>query len=132
MYASHAAARYQSVSWVPVTGPPLSAARARYIVICHGPRTTSLMLLHKARNLSLGPCKPLSCFGCQVPESVSWVPVRPPIADVSIATPLPCATFQVSSHCCVVSIFVIGCCMASHWLLASTNHTVAPHSGLAP
>ncbi|CAI9551986.1 unnamed protein product, partial [Staurois parvus] len=37
---------------------------------------------------------------CQV-QSVSWVPVRPPIAAVSIATPLPCATvhFQVSSHC---------------------------------
>ncbi|CAI9613769.1 unnamed protein product [Staurois parvus] len=27
-------------------------------------------------------------------QSVSWVPVRPPIAAVSIATLLPCATFR--------------------------------------
>ncbi|CAI9558012.1 unnamed protein product, partial [Staurois parvus] len=34
---------------------------------------------------------------CQV-QSVSWVPVRPPIAAVSIAT-LCHVHFQVSSHC---------------------------------
>ncbi|CAI9612363.1 unnamed protein product, partial [Staurois parvus] len=56
--------------WVPFChrvladyGPPIAAARP---VICHGPRTAS------------------SCC-CQV-QSLSWVPVRPPIAAVSIAT----------------------------------------------
>ncbi|CAI9583080.1 unnamed protein product, partial [Staurois parvus] len=44
-------------------GPPISAARP---VICHGPPYRLLMLLP-------GP-------------SLSWVPVRPPIAAVSIAT----------------------------------------------
>ncbi|CAI9596315.1 unnamed protein product, partial [Staurois parvus] len=47
-------------------GPPIAAARP---VICHGPLYRLLMLL---------PC-------CQV-QSLSWVPVRPPIAAVSIAT----------------------------------------------
>ncbi|CAI9602277.1 unnamed protein product, partial [Staurois parvus] len=44
-------------------GPPIAAARP---LICHGPLTAS------------------SCC-CQV-QSLSWVPVRPPIAAVSIAT----------------------------------------------
>ncbi|CAI9569558.1 unnamed protein product, partial [Staurois parvus] len=44
-------------------GPPIAAARP---VICHGPPYAS------------------SCC-CQV-QSLSWVPVRPPIAAVSIAT----------------------------------------------
>ncbi|CAI9557635.1 unnamed protein product, partial [Staurois parvus] len=44
-------------------GPPIAAARP---LICHGPCTAS------------------SCC-CQV-QSLSWVPVRPPIAAVSIAT----------------------------------------------
>ncbi|CAI9580184.1 unnamed protein product, partial [Staurois parvus] len=45
-------------------GPPIAAARP---VICHGPPYRLLMLLPG-------------------PQSVSWVPVRPPIAAVSIAT----------------------------------------------
>ncbi|CAI9544890.1 unnamed protein product [Staurois parvus] len=56
--------------WVPFChrmladyGPPIAAARP---LICHGPCTTS------------SRC-------CQV-HSVSWVPVPPPIAAVSIAT----------------------------------------------
>ncbi|CAI9561285.1 unnamed protein product [Staurois parvus] len=44
----------------------------------------------------MGPCTASSCC-CQV-QSVSWVPVRPPIAAVSIATLCHCH-FQVSSHC---------------------------------
>ncbi|CAI9610396.1 unnamed protein product, partial [Staurois parvus] len=40
----------------------------------------------------MGPCTASSCC-CQV-QSVSWVPVRPPIAAVSIAHTLPCATFR--------------------------------------
>ncbi|CAI9533992.1 unnamed protein product [Staurois parvus] len=33
------------------------------------------------------------------PVSLSWVPVRPPIAAVSIATHSAMCHFQVSSHC---------------------------------
>ncbi|CAI9616749.1 unnamed protein product, partial [Staurois parvus] len=44
---------------------------------------------------------------CQV-QSVSWVPVRPPIAAVSIAHTLPCATFR-SPHTAGGFHFVIGC-----------------------
>ncbi|CAI9614175.1 unnamed protein product, partial [Staurois parvus] len=40
----------------------------------------------------MGPCTASSCC-CQV-QSLSWVPVRPPIAAVSIATLCPCATFR--------------------------------------
>ncbi|CAI9623367.1 unnamed protein product [Staurois parvus] len=37
-------------------------------------------------------------------------PVRPPIAAVSIATSLPCATFRSPHTAGECSIFVIGCC----------------------
>ncbi|CAI9543612.1 unnamed protein product [Staurois parvus] len=86
---------------------PHAAARP---VICHGPCTAS------------------SCC-CQV-QSVSWVPVRPPIAAVSIATlcHVPLAGLLTLL---VVSIFVIGCCMASHCCCLH-RHTVAPHSGFGP
>ncbi|CAI9597677.1 unnamed protein product [Staurois parvus] len=76
----------------------------------------------------MGPCTASSCC-CQV-QSVSWVPVRPPIAAVSIATPLPCATFR-SPHTAGGFHFVIGCCMASHCCCLH-RHTVAPHSGFGP
>ncbi|CAI9596420.1 unnamed protein product, partial [Staurois parvus] len=78
--------------WVPFChrvladyGPPIAAARP---VICHGPLYRLLMLLP-------GP-------------SVSWVPVPPPIAAVSIAHTLPCATFR-SPHTAGGFHFVIGC-----------------------
>ncbi|CAI9573990.1 unnamed protein product, partial [Staurois parvus] len=72
----------------------------------------------------MGPCTASSCC-CQV-QSVSWVPVRPPIAAVSIATlchvPLSglltllwvpfCHRVLYASHCCCLH-----------------RHTVAPHSG---
>ncbi|CAI9572502.1 unnamed protein product [Staurois parvus] len=45
-------------------GPPIAAARP---LICHGPLYRLLMLLPG-------------------PQCLSWVPVRPPIAAVSIAT----------------------------------------------
>ncbi|CAI9592994.1 unnamed protein product [Staurois parvus] len=45
----------------------------------------------------MGPCTASSCC-CQV-QSVSWVPVRSPIAAVSIATHSAMCHFQVSSHC---------------------------------
>ncbi|CAI9601716.1 unnamed protein product [Staurois parvus] len=51
--------------------PPIAAARP---LICHGPCTAS------------------SCC-CQV-QSVSWVPVRPPIAAGLHRHTLPCATFR--------------------------------------
>ncbi|CAI9593025.1 unnamed protein product, partial [Staurois parvus] len=58
----------------------------------------------------MGPCTASSCC-CQV-QSVSWVPVRPPIAAVSIAT-LCHVPLSGLLTLLVVSIFVIGCCMAS-------------------
>ncbi|CAI9550666.1 unnamed protein product [Staurois parvus] len=48
-----------------------------------GPRTDSSCCC-QARKPVMGPCTASSCC-CQV-QSVSWVPVRPPIASVSIAT----------------------------------------------
>ncbi|CAI9564357.1 unnamed protein product [Staurois parvus] len=45
----------------------------------------------------MGPYTASSCC-CQV-HSLSWVPVRPPIAAVSIAHSAMCH-FQVSSHSC--------------------------------
>ncbi|CAI9544977.1 unnamed protein product [Staurois parvus] len=69
----------------------------------------------RPRNLSWAPCTASSCC-CQV-QSVSWgVPVRPPIDAVSIAT-LCHVPLSGLLTLLVVSIFVIGCCMASHWLL---------------
>ncbi|CAI9542817.1 unnamed protein product, partial [Staurois parvus] len=88
-------------------GPPIAAARP---LICHGPLYAS------------------SCC-CQV-QSVSWVPVRPPIAAVSIAT-LCHVPLSGLLTLLVVSIFVIGCCMASHCCCLH-RHTVAPHSGFGP
>ncbi|CAI9557954.1 unnamed protein product, partial [Staurois parvus] len=46
----------------------------------------------------MGPYTASSCC-CQV-HSLSWVPVRPPIAAVSIATHSAMCHFQVSSHSC--------------------------------
>ncbi|CAI9585220.1 unnamed protein product [Staurois parvus] len=87
--ASSCCCQAPNLPWGPVPTPH-AAARP---VICHGPLYRS------------------SCC-CQV-QSVSWVPVRPPIAAVSIAT-----LFHVPLSglltLLVVSIFVIGCCMASH------------------
>ncbi|CAI9618486.1 unnamed protein product [Staurois parvus] len=75
--------------WVPFChrvladyGPPIAAARP---VICHGPLYRLLMLLPG-------------------PECLSWVPVRPPIAAVSIATHSGMCHFQVSLTLLVGSI----------------------------
>ncbi|CAI9588049.1 unnamed protein product, partial [Staurois parvus] len=51
----------------------------------------------------MGPYTASSCC-CQV-QSLSWVPVRPPIAAVSIATLCPCATFRSPHTLLVCSIF---------------------------
>ncbi|CAI9608831.1 unnamed protein product [Staurois parvus] len=51
----------------------------------------------------MGPYTASSCC-CQV-QSLSWVPVRPPIAAVSIAHTLPCATFRSPLTLLVCSIF---------------------------
>ncbi|CAI9532089.1 unnamed protein product [Staurois parvus] len=56
-----------------------------------GPHTNSSCCC-QARKSVMGPCTASSCC-CQV-QSVSWVPVRPPIAAVSIATLSSCATFR--------------------------------------
>ncbi|CAI9604753.1 unnamed protein product, partial [Staurois parvus] len=77
----------------------------------------------------MGPCTASSCC-CQV-QSVSWVPVRPPIAAVSIAT-LCHVPLSGLLTLLVVSIFVIGCAVWPPIAAASTAHTVAPHSGFGP
>ncbi|CAI9603533.1 unnamed protein product, partial [Staurois parvus] len=64
-------------------GPPIAAARP---LICHGPLYRLLMLL---------------------PVQSPWVPVRPPIAAVSMSHAM--CHFQVSSHCWCVQFFDIGC-----------------------
>ncbi|CAI9552872.1 unnamed protein product [Staurois parvus] len=76
----------------------------------------------------MGPRTASSCC-CQV-QSLSWVPVRPPIAAVSIAT-LCHVPLSGLLTLLVGSIFVIGCCMASHCCCLH-RHTVAPHSGFGP
>ncbi|CAI9559637.1 unnamed protein product, partial [Staurois parvus] len=93
--ASSCCCQVQSVSWAPVPTPH-AAARP---VICHGPLYRLPMLL-PGPECVMGPCTASHCC-CQarnlpwapVPTphaaarpSVSWVPVRPPIAAVSIAT----------------------------------------------
>ncbi|CAI9607157.1 unnamed protein product, partial [Staurois parvus] len=91
-------------------GSPHTAARS---ILIHGPlplyglQFKLLTLRHSA----MGPCT-ASCCCCQV-QSVSWVPVRPPIAADFIArlchVPLSgLLTLLVGFH------FVIGCCMAFH------------------
>ncbi|CAI9537919.1 unnamed protein product, partial [Staurois parvus] len=49
----------------------------------------------------MGPYTASSCC-CQV-QSLSWVPVRPPIAAVSIATLCHVPLSVSSSHCCVLN-----------------------------
>ncbi|CAI9540647.1 unnamed protein product, partial [Staurois parvus] len=81
-------------------------------------------------------------------RNLPWAPVPPPHAA---ARSRVChGSLYGASHCCclyrhtlchvplsglltllVVSIFVIGCCMASHCCCLH-RHTVAPHSGFGP
>ncbi|CAI9546627.1 unnamed protein product [Staurois parvus] len=42
-------------------------------------------------------------------QSLSWVPVRPPIAACLHRHTLPVCHFQVSSHCLCFQFFDIGC-----------------------
>ncbi|CAI9555516.1 unnamed protein product, partial [Staurois parvus] len=81
----------------------------------------NLLTLHHS---AMGPC---TASHAAAGPSVSWVPVRPPIAAVSIATlcHVPLSGLLNGFH------FVIGCCMASH-CCCLTRHTVAPHSGFGP
>ncbi|CAI9552597.1 unnamed protein product [Staurois parvus] len=73
-----------------------------------GPRTGLPSCCCQARNLAMGP-RTRRPHAAARSKSVSWVPVRPPIAAVSIATLCPCATFRSPPHTAGVSIFVIGC-----------------------
>ncbi|CAI9617665.1 unnamed protein product, partial [Staurois parvus] len=52
----------------------------------------------------MGPYTASSCC-CQV-HSLSWVPVRPPIAAVSIATLCHVPLSGLLSHCWCVTFFV--------------------------
>ncbi|CAI9607210.1 unnamed protein product, partial [Staurois parvus] len=64
-------------------------------------------------------------------QSLSWVPVWPPISCcLHRHTQLPCATFR-SPHAPAGFHFVIGCCMASHCCCLH-RHTVAPNTGFGP
>ncbi|CAI9533338.1 unnamed protein product [Staurois parvus] len=83
-----------------------------------GPRTDSSCCC-QARNCPWAPVLASSCC-CQV-QSVSWVPVRASHCCCLHRHTLPCATFRSPHTLLVVSIFVIGCCMASH-CAASTPH----------
>ncbi|CAI9545305.1 unnamed protein product, partial [Staurois parvus] len=58
----------------------------------------------QAPNLPLGPLYPPSSCCCHV-QSLSWVPVRPPIAAVFHRHTLPCATFRSPHPLLVGSIF---------------------------
>ncbi|CAI9612392.1 unnamed protein product, partial [Staurois parvus] len=109
--------------WAPVP-PPHAAARP---VICHGPRTDSSCCC-QARNLPWAPVPPPHAAARS--RVCHGSPVRPPIAAVSIAT-LCHVPLSGPLTLLVVSIFVIGCCMASHCCCLH-RHTVAPHSGFGP
>ncbi|CAI9585781.1 unnamed protein product, partial [Staurois parvus] len=90
----------QSVSWVPVR-PPFCCCLHRHTLPCATFRSShtagGFHFVHRVL-ADYGPpiaaARPVICHGplyrtphccCQV-QSVSWVPVRPPIAAVSIAT----------------------------------------------
>ncbi|CAI9623191.1 unnamed protein product, partial [Staurois parvus] len=104
--ASPCCCQARNLPWAPVPTPH-AAARP---VICHGPLYRLLMLL-PGPECVMGPC-------------------TPPIAAVSIAT-LCHVPLSGLLTLLVVSIFVIGCCMASHCCCLH-RHTVAPHSGFGP
>ncbi|CAI9570131.1 unnamed protein product, partial [Staurois parvus] len=74
----------------------------------------------------MGPCTASSCC-CQV-QSLSWVPVRPPIAAVSIATLCHVPLSGLLTHCWCVQFFDIGCWQitASHSCCQAPNLPWAP------
>ncbi|CAI9558858.1 unnamed protein product [Staurois parvus] len=93
----------------------------------------------------MGPPTDSSCC-CQA-RNLPWAPVPPPHAAARSRSvswslyglPLLLSLSPHSAMChfsglltlLVVSIFVIGCCMASHCCCLH-RHTVAPHSGFWP
>ncbi|CAI9593611.1 unnamed protein product, partial [Staurois parvus] len=93
----------------------------------------------------MGPRTDSSCC-CQA-RNLPWAPVPPPHAAARSrvchgpCTASPIAAVSIATLChvplsglltlLVVSIFVIGCCMASHCCCLH-RHTVAPHSGFGP
>ncbi|CAI9562037.1 unnamed protein product, partial [Staurois parvus] len=92
-----------------------------------GPRTDSSCCC-QARNLPWAPVPPPHAAArSRVCHGSLW----PPIAAVSIAT-LCHVPLSGLLTLLVVSIFVIGCCMASHCCCCLHRHTVAPHSGFGP
>ncbi|CAI9560683.1 unnamed protein product, partial [Staurois parvus] len=104
--ASHCCCQARNLPWAPVP-PPHAAARP---VICHGPPYRLLMLLPGPECLMV-PCTASNC--CCLHRHT-----------------LPCATFQVSSHCwwvpfCHRVLYGSHCCCLH-------RHTVAPHSGFGP
>ncbi|CAI9585721.1 unnamed protein product [Staurois parvus] len=92
-----------------------------------GPRTASSCCC-QARNLPWAPVPPPHAAARSTVSHGSLL--RPPIAAVSIAT-LCHVPLSGLFTLLVGSIFVIGCCMASHCCCLH-RHTVAPHSGFGP
>ncbi|CAI9609565.1 unnamed protein product [Staurois parvus] len=106
--ASSCCCQAPNLPWAPVPTPH-AAARP---VFCHGPCKYRLLMLLPGPECVMGPC------------------TASPIAAVSIAT-LCHVPLSGLLTLLVVSIFVIGCCMASHCCCLQ-RHTVAPHSGFGP
>ncbi|CAI9536233.1 unnamed protein product, partial [Staurois parvus] len=117
----------QSLSWVPVR-PPIAAVSIA--TLCHVPLSGLLTHCWCVEFFDIGcwdygppiaAARPLICHGplytassccCQV-QSLSWVPVRPPIAAVSIATLCHVPLSGLLTHCwCPESL--MGPCTASH------------------
>ncbi|CAI9541118.1 unnamed protein product [Staurois parvus] len=120
----HAAARSR-VCHGSLYGLPLLLARP---VICHGAPYRLLMLLPR----------PVICHGPLYPPP--HAAARSRVCHGSLyGLPLPAVSIATLCHVplsglltlLVVSIFVIGCCMASI-AAAFHRHTVAPHSGFGP
>ncbi|CAI9622097.1 unnamed protein product [Staurois parvus] len=97
--ASPCCCQARNLPWAPVPPTPHAAARP---VICHGPLYRLLMLLARSR----------VCHG-----SLYGLPLL-----LSLSPHSAMCHFQVSSHCWVVSIFVIGCCMGLPLLLPPPPH----------
>ncbi|CAI9590845.1 unnamed protein product [Staurois parvus] len=94
-----------------------------------GPLYTASSCCCQAPNLPWAPIPPP--HAAAKVQSVSWVPVRPPIAAVSIAT-LCHVPLSGLLTLLVVSIFVIGCCMASHCCCHPPPHCGSTTLVLAP
>ncbi|CAI9597910.1 unnamed protein product, partial [Staurois parvus] len=104
----HCCCQARNLSWAPTVPPHMLLPGPECVM---GPCTRASHCCCQARKL---PWAPVNRLLMLLPGPVcSWVPVRPPLL-LSLSPHSAMCHFQVSSHCWWVSIFVIGCCMASH------------------